>query len=91
LTEPGKIVVKNGVTIIGLTNLPATVPFHASSMLANNMVKLLALMVDKEGKFAIKREDEVIAGSLVGFEGQIVHPKVREILGMPAIAAAAAT
>ena len=91
LTEPGKIVVKHGVTIIGLTNLPATVPFHASSMLANNMVKLLALMVDKEGKFAIKREDEVIAGSLVGFEGQIVHPKVREILGMPAIAAAAPT
>jgi len=83
LTEPGKIVVKHGVTIIGLTNLPATVPFHASSMLANNMVKLLALMVDKEGKFAIKREDEVIAGSLVGFEGGIVHAKVREILGMP--------
>jgi NAD(P) transhydrogenase subunit alpha len=82
LTEPGKIVVKNGVTIIGLTNIPATVPFHASSMLANNMVKLLALMVDKEGQFAIKREDEVIAGSLVAFEGQIVHPKVREILGL---------
>jgi H+-translocating NAD(P) transhydrogenase subunit alpha len=90
LTEPGKIVVKNGVTIIGLTNLPATVPLHASAMLANNMVKLLALMVDKEGKFAIKREDEVIAGSLVGFNGEIVHPKVREILGMPAQAAAAA-
>jgi NAD(P) transhydrogenase subunit alpha len=93
LTEPGKVVVKHGVTIIGLTNLPATVPFHASSMLANNMVKLLALMVDKEGKFAIKREDEVIAGSLVGFEGQIVHPKVREILGMapltPTVPAAA--
>jgi hypothetical protein len=50
-------------------------------------------MVDKEGKFAIKREDEVIAGSLVGFEGQIVHPKVREILGMapltPTVPAAA--
>jgi H+-translocating NAD(P) transhydrogenase subunit alpha len=90
LTEPGKIVVKNGVTIIGLTNLPATVPLHASAMLANNMVKLLALMVDKEGKFAIKREDEVIAGSLVGFNGEIVHPKVREILGLPALAPAAA-
>jgi len=48
----------------------------------------MAIMVDKEGKFAIKREDEVIAGSLVGFEGQIVHPKVREILGMPVPAAA---
>jgi NAD(P) transhydrogenase subunit alpha len=85
LTEPGKIVVRHGVTIIGLTNLPATVPLHASAMLANNMVKLLALMVDKEGKFTIKREDEVIAGSLVGFNGEIVHPKVREILGLPAL------
>jgi hypothetical protein len=54
------------------------------------MVKLLALMVDKEGKFAIKREDEVIAGSLVAFEGEIVHPKVREILGLAAPAPAAA-
>jgi NAD(P) transhydrogenase subunit alpha len=74
-----------------LTHLPATVPLHASAMLANNMVKLLALMVDKEGKFAIKREDEVIAGALVGFEGEIVHPKVREILGMAAAAPAAKT
>ena len=90
LTEPGKVVVKHGVTIIGLTNLPATVPLHASAMLANNMVKLLALMVDKEGKFAIKREDDVIAGSLVAYEGEIVHPKVREVLGLGALPAAPA-
>jgi NAD(P) transhydrogenase subunit alpha len=83
LTEPGKIVSKNGVTIIGLTNIPATVPYHASSMYANNLVKLLGIMVDKEGKLTLNPQDDIVAGSLVTHAGQVVHPRVREVLGLP--------
>ncbi len=39
LTEPGRIVTRNGVTLIGITNIPATVPFHASQVYANNLVE----------------------------------------------------
>lgn len=83
LTVPGKTIVSaNGVTIIGHTNLPATVPLHSSSMYANNLVKLLAIMVDKEGKLTINPQDDVIAGSLVCQGGEVVHARMREILGI---------
>lgn len=84
LTEPGKTVVKNGVTLIGHTNIPATVPFHASSMYANNVLKLLALLVNKEGVLNLDTKDEVVAGCLVAHRGAVVHPRVRELLGEPA-------
>ena len=82
LTDPGRTVIKHGVTIIGHQNIPATVPFHASSMYANNLVKLLGIMVDKEGKLTINPKDDVIAGSLVCHGGEVVHARVREILGL---------
>lgn len=80
LTEPGRTVVKHNVTIIGHTNIPATVPLHASSMYANNLVKLLGIMIDKEGVFTINQQDDIIAGSLVAHAGQVVHPRVKEVL-----------
>jgi NAD(P) transhydrogenase subunit alpha len=80
LTQPGQTVVRNGVTIIGHTNIPATVPFHASAMYANNLVKLLGLMISKEGVLTIDAADEVIAGCLVAHGGAVVHPRVKELL-----------
>ena len=84
LTEPGKTVVKHGVTIIGHTNIPATVAQHSSAMYANNLAKLLALMVNKEGALKIDQADEVISGSLVCHGGKVVHPRVTEVLGAKA-------
>jgi len=87
LTEPGKTIVTHGVTIIGHTNIPATVPLHSSQMYANNLVKLLGIMVDKEGKLTINLKDDVVAGSLVTHAGEVVHDRVRDILGLPKAAA----
>ncbi|HTW94035.1 MAG TPA: Re/Si-specific NAD(P)(+) transhydrogenase subunit alpha [Tepidisphaeraceae bacterium] len=81
LTEPGRTVVCNGVTIIGETNLPATVPLHASSMYSNNLVKLLALLIDKEGKLKLDTSDEVIAGCLVAHRGEVTQARIRDLLG----------
>jgi len=78
LTVPDQIVQREGVTVIGLTNLPATVPYHASQMYANNLVKLVQLIVNKEGALALDTADEIIAGALVCRGGEIVNPRVRQ-------------
>ena len=64
----------------GCVNLPTTVPFHASQMFSRNVTSFLLLLV-KEGRWAINRDDEIVQGTLVTADGQIVHPKVRELLG----------
>ncbi len=86
LTLPGQTVIRHGVTIIGHTNIPATVPLHSSNMYANNLAKLLAILINKEGALAIDTADEVIAGCLVTHRGSVVHPRVKELLTPPQLA-----
>jgi NAD(P) transhydrogenase subunit alpha len=80
LTQPGKIVQHNGVTIIGILNVPATVPFHASQVYASNLAGMLKLMITKEGQLKIDTADEVIAGVLLCHGGEIVHPRIKELM-----------
>jgi len=65
LTEPGLIVQKHEVTIVGTVNLPATVAVHASQVYANNLANLLKLIITKEGEIKVDLTDEVIAGVVV--------------------------
>jgi NAD(P) transhydrogenase subunit alpha len=88
LTVPDQTVVRNGVTIVGNTNIPATVPQHASIAYANNISKLLMMLVNKEGQLTIDTSDEVIAGCLVVHGGAVVHPRVKELLAPVAVAVA---
>jgi NAD(P) transhydrogenase subunit alpha len=77
LTVPGEIVQRNGVTIIGLQNLAATVPNHASQMFSSNVVNLLGALVDaKSGELKVDTNDPIVAGILVCHQGQLVHPQV---------------
>ena len=72
--ERGKIVVKHGVKLIGLENLPATLPTDASALYARNLLNMAGLMLDaKTGEFNIDREDEIITGTLACEGGQIVN------------------
>ncbi|VAZ70665.1 NAD(P) transhydrogenase subunit alpha part 1 [Mycobacterium persicum] len=64
LTEPGKTVVKHGVTIASPLNLPATMPEHASELYSKNITALLDLLI-KDGQLAPDFDDEVIAESCV--------------------------
>jgi NAD(P) transhydrogenase subunit alpha len=76
-TKPGEIVEHNGVTIMGLTNLAGQVPGNASSLYARNLYAFLEPVIDKkEGKLAIKWDDEIIKGTLIAKDGQIVHPRL---------------
>ena len=79
-SRPDETVVARGVTILGPTNLPATVPFHASQMYAKNVSTLLLHLVN-DGTLTVDLEDDITQGTLVSRDGDVVHPRVRELLG----------
>jgi NAD(P) transhydrogenase subunit alpha len=78
-TQADQEVVTGGVTILGPTNLAATVPYHASQMYSNNITTLLLHLV-KDGEIVLDLDDEITQGTLVSRNGQVVHPRVREAL-----------
>ncbi len=82
LTKPDETVVENGVTILGPCNLASTIPFHASQMFGRNVVTFLK-EISKDGAFALDMENEVHSGTLLTHEGELSHPRIRELLGMP--------
>jgi NAD(P) transhydrogenase subunit alpha len=86
LSQPDEAVVENGVTILGPTNMAATIPYHASQMFAKNVANLLALII-KEGKLELDMEDEIIVGTLETDGGEIIHKMAREIFGLAPLAA----
>jgi NAD(P) transhydrogenase subunit alpha len=79
LTEPGRETVKHGVLILGPTDLPSTVPFHASQMYARTVTNYLLHLV-KEGKLALDLSDELTRGPLVTHQGEIVHEAIKGAL-----------
>ena len=90
LTQAGKEIVVHGVTIAGPLNLASSIPYHASQMYAKNVVTFLQNIMSKQGDLKIDVADEITAGTLMTQGGQVVHPRLRELLGMPALAPAAA-
>jgi len=79
LTEPDRVVVRHDVTIHGPTNLPATMPVHASQLYARNVTELLREFV-KDGTLALNFDDEVIRGACVTHGGEIVNDAVKTAL-----------
>jgi len=71
LSELDKTVVKHGVTLIGESNLPSLVAADASALYARNLLDFLKLVIDKEGKFALNMEDEIVAATLMCKDGQV--------------------
>lgn len=83
LTEPGETVEKEGVTIVGNLNWPSTVAGNSSDMYAKNVQNIVFDALDKEGNFKWTYEDEIVDGAMICHEGEVHHPKVRELLGLP--------
>jgi len=78
LTRAEEEVLAHGVTIIGVVNLPASLPIHASQMYAKNMTNfLLHLYVNNE--LTINLDDEITKGALVTHQGEIVNDVVRTL------------
>ncbi|KAJ2973597.1 hypothetical protein NUW58_g8897 [Xylaria curta] len=71
-TEPGKLVTYNDVKIIGYTDLPSRLPTQSSTLYSNNIVKLLLSMAPQDKSFGIDLSDEVVRGSIVTLNGDIL-------------------
>jgi len=81
LTRARETVTAHGVTIVGPVNVPSMVPFHASQMYSSNITTFFTHMV-KGGRLDLDLTDEITRETLVARDGQVVHPKVREALGL---------
>ncbi len=74
LSELDKTVVKHGVHLVGIANIPGLVAADSSTLYARNLQNFFNLIVDAEGKLNIDRGDEIIAGTLVCSDGSIISP-----------------
>jgi H+-translocating NAD(P) transhydrogenase subunit alpha len=80
LTQAGKVIDVDGVRIDGTTNLPSTMPYHASQMYSRNVQSLLGLFVTKEGKLNLDMNDDVIKGTVITKDGEVVHEQTKKVL-----------
>jgi NAD(P) transhydrogenase subunit alpha len=79
LSKPGEIVDVDGVRVVGYKNVPGRVAVDASNLYAKNLLNFITPLVDKEtGALAIDWEDEIITGTLISKDGQVVHPALKE-------------
>jgi NAD(P) transhydrogenase subunit alpha len=80
LTQAGKVIDVDGVRIDGTTNIPSTMPYHASQMYSRNVQSLLGLMITKEGKLNLDMNDDVIKGTVITKDGEVVHEATRKLV-----------
>ena len=79
LTKKDETITHNGVIIDGTSNIPGTMPVHASELYAKNVAALLTYMV-KDGELNLDLEDEIISGSMYTHNGEITHKPTKETL-----------
>jgi H+-translocating NAD(P) transhydrogenase subunit alpha len=84
LTRPDQTVVHRGVTIVGPSNPPALVPFHASQMYSKNIITFLLHLLGKDGasmpSLAVDPAEEITGATLLTHGGNVVHAQVRQML-----------
>jgi NAD(P) transhydrogenase subunit alpha len=81
-SQPDQEVDVDGVHIYGPTNLPAQIPHDASRMYARNLLALLERTRDEQS-FRVDLADEIIGGTTITHQGEVVHPRSRQALGLP--------
>jgi len=76
LSEADSVVVKHGVTLVGITNIPALMATDASSLYARNLFNFITPMLQEDGSLEIDREDEVIDAALLCSDGEFLKPQL---------------
>ena len=84
LTKPGEVIVEHDVTIVAPLNIAAEMPEHASQLYARNVLALLELMLDDAGELALDWDDEIIAGSCVVRDGEVVSAAAKSLIAQVA-------
>jgi len=83
VSQPDVTVERDGVTIVAPTNLPATVPVHASQLYSRNVTSFLSLLI-RDGQLQLDMNDDVVGPSCVTHDGQVVNQRVAATLSAPA-------
>jgi H+-translocating NAD(P) transhydrogenase subunit alpha len=78
LTKNGEAIVHNGITIIGKSDYPVTMPIDASYMLSTNFLSFLRLILDENGDQKFNWNDEILKGSCLTHEGAIMNEKIKQ-------------
>lgn len=79
-TKNNETVIHNGVSIVGNSNLAATMPSDASKMYGKNILNFLQLMINKEGVFNLNFDDDLVLGTCVVHNGAITNARVKELV-----------
>lgn len=79
ISELGKTATKYGVKIIGEPNIPSLVAVHASELYSKNIYNLL-MHISKNANLNLNIEDEIVKGSLITFNGAVVHERTKQLL-----------
>jgi len=79
-TKNNETVHYKGVTIIGNSNLPATMPADASKLYAKNLFNFLKLILTKEGELHLNFEDDIVKGACITHNGEIVNDRVKSMM-----------
>jgi H+-translocating NAD(P) transhydrogenase subunit alpha len=77
-TKNNETVIHNGVSIVGNSNLPSTMPSDASKLYGKNIMNFLQLITNKEGALNLVWEDDLVKGSCICFNGEIVHERLKQ-------------
>lgn len=80
VTENGKTIERNGVTIIGKSDYPSDMPFDASKMFGNNVINFLKLLITKDGGLHLNFDDDIVKGTCITHNKEIVNERVKQIL-----------
>jgi H+-translocating NAD(P) transhydrogenase subunit alpha len=81
LTKNNETVNYNGVTIIGNSNLPSTMPGDASKLYGKNVLNFLQLIITKEGEINLNWEDDLVKGSCITHNGEVVNERTLSLKG----------
>ncbi len=79
LTKNAENFIHNGVTIVGNSNLPATMPYDASKLYGKNILNFLQLIIDKDGKLHLNFDDDLVKGTCIAYNGKITNERVKDL------------
>jgi NAD(P) transhydrogenase subunit alpha len=82
LTENGKEIIVNGVTITGKSDFPSDMSTDASKMFGSNIINLMKILIDKNGNIVLNMEDEIISGTTAVHAGGYVSQRVKQMLNI---------
>jgi len=80
VTKDNETIVHNGVKVIGNSQLPTDMPTDASRMFGKNMINFLKLIITKEGGLNLNWEDDIVKGTAVTHNGEIVHERIKSVI-----------